>query len=226
MKQITQSMVMIMHPAAPFLEWIAELGSQLANDPDNHLVNTDDLANITAVFISKNPDLTRFNEFLMTHSDTLLSEEFSRWTTNDALWPLRRDVEILLDYFRLELYDNVVDYRDNPADVYRIAILRPTIKLKSWLKSVLTAIGENTAEIDFTSSNSFQSVSTALLLPETMISVAECVRFIREQYESLFDYELNRYINDEKYWPTMRHVDLFSEWFELDLYGKAYVLKS
>jgi hypothetical protein len=178
------------------------------------------------VFISKNPDLTRFNEFLMTHSDTLLSEEFSRWTTNDALWPLRRDVEILLDYFRLELYDNVVDYRDNPADVYRIAILRPTIKLKSWLKSVLTAIGENTAEIDFTSSNSFQSVSTALLLPETMISVAECVRFIREQYESLFDYELNRYINDEKYWPTMRHVDLFSEWFELDLYGKAYVLKS
>ncbi|MDR3476470.1 MAG: hypothetical protein P4M14_00380 [Gammaproteobacteria bacterium] len=226
MKQITQSLVMIMHPAQPFLEWIVELGAHLANEKDHPPADTDELTNITAVFIYKNPDLSKFNEFLMTHSETLLRHEFSRWTKNKALWPLRNDVEMLLDYFRVELYDNIVDFRENATDVSRIAILRPTIKLKTWLKSVLTAIGENTAEIDFTSPNSFQSVSTALFLPETVKTISESVKFIQNQYTALFDYELNRYIADEKFWPEKRSSELFAEWFELDLYAKPYVLKS
>ena len=225
MKSLSDTIVMTMEPAEPFLEWVTALGTHLKNRPpeQDDLINTEDLTAITAVLITDKPDLTQFHTYLMSHSASLLRYEFSRWTYDETLWPARNDAEILLEFFHIDVYDSVIDLRKSRG-YGQVAILNPTAALRTWLSDILRVHDIESENLNLEHPEAFQFVSTAYLLPEDIVSTEDAVKYFRNHYSDFFETELNRYITDEKYWPKKRDINVFWEWFKLSLYPKPYIL--
>lgn len=211
MNELFDAIIMIIKPSLPYFEWM----SGLPVLPENKLPDLDALSQDTICLIQPKPELDKFNEFLIEHASQILQHEFSRWSNDRTMWPLRNDVEILLEYFHLEIYQNIVDYREKPKQYQRIVILKPTAELKAWLLPILQSLGK---EVDRLTPESFQRVTTAYVLPDSIKTLAGSVQWMQTHCRDVLEYELNRYITDKKYWPKQRDLALLTRWFEMDVY--------
>lgn len=220
MKELFDTLIMIMKPETPYLEWMAGLPVM---PKKTSALDIETISQETVVIIQPKPALDKFNEFLIAQSDSLLRHEFSRWAQDLKMWPLRNDVELLLEYFRLEIYQNIVDLREDANQYHRIAILKPTAELKAWLLPILQSLGKDVTLLKQESPDPFQAVSTVYLLPATVKTVPDTVRWMQDHFVSVFEYELNRYVTDQKYWPKERDSTLFWRWFEMAVYQKPLV---
>ena len=107
MKKNDEIILIILRPRALFYAWVTEMASSLKEKND---VNIEEIANDHTIFVvpKKNPEET--SALLAGNLEAILQREFSRWTKDETLWPPRFDLDVLTQYFDLEMHNTVVDY--------------------------------------------------------------------------------------------------------------------
>ncbi len=63
----------------------------------------------------------------------------------------------------------------------------------------------------------------AFLIPE-FDTAREARSWVREQFETLFEIELNDWYTEPSMWPAARDWEMFLEWFEIEYVGTAWDL--
>ena len=61
---------------------------------------------------------------------------------------------------------------------------------------------------------------TALLLPHFDTN-EESMKFIKKNYDTIFEIELDTWSTNPKYWPKKRNYGLFQEWFKIELHSEV-----
>jgi len=92
-----------------------------------------------------------------------------------------------------------------------LAIIRPKAPFFDWLSP---ACGE---DIDHLTLDALRSDCTTFLIPAFDEPEAG-VRFIDDCFETLFEMELASWVADQALWPANRSLQLFWEWFDVELH--------
>jgi len=88
-------------------------------------------------------------------------------------------------------------------------VIKPKQPFVDWLNSIP---GES-------SDNNFETVSSensTFLIPD-LFGPAECLGYIKEEYSSIFEYELFGWYTAEELWPVKRDWKTFQKWFEIEI---------
>ncbi|WP_133129052.1 hypothetical protein [Legionella nagasakiensis] len=107
MKKNDEITLIILRPRALFYAWVTEVVSSLKEKND---VNIAEIANDHTVLVVPKKDSEETSVLLAGNLEAILKREFSRWTTDETLWPPRFDLDVLTQYFDLEMHNTVVDY--------------------------------------------------------------------------------------------------------------------
>ncbi|MBI3145543.1 MAG: VacJ [Pseudogulbenkiania sp.] len=93
-----------------------------------------------------------------------------------------------------------------------VAIIRPRAPFLDWLKQLPGELNDNVTLESLTRD------CNALLIPcADDYDAAE--QAVLEQYQSLFQAELADWCDDESLWPAPLTLELFQEWFQLEIHS-------
>ncbi|EEG08021.1 hypothetical protein [Pseudogulbenkiania ferrooxidans] len=93
-----------------------------------------------------------------------------------------------------------------------VAIIRPRPPFLDWLKQLPGELNDNVTLASLTRD------CNALLIPcADDYDAAE--QAVLEQYQQLFQAELADWCDDESLWPTPLTLELFQEWFQLEIHS-------
>ncbi|AHE66947.1 hypothetical protein [Legionella oakridgensis] len=106
MKKKDDVIVIILRPRALFYAWVTDVLSHLKEKND---VNIQDIATNHTVLMAPAKSSEDLSMLFAEHLEAILKREFSRWTTDETLWPPRYDLDVLTQYFDLEIHNTVVD---------------------------------------------------------------------------------------------------------------------
>ncbi|MFT4059240.1 MAG: hypothetical protein QM652_06810 [Legionella sp.] len=110
MKRNKELAVVILRPKSIFYAWVTEVTLSLE---EKMPTNTEEISSgITVLIIPNGQSSEVFTLYMVSHVEQILRSEFSRWTTDETLWPPRFDLELLYQYFDVEVHTTVIDYRN------------------------------------------------------------------------------------------------------------------
>lgn len=100
-------------------------------------------------------------------------------------------------------------------ELERVAVvLKPTEKMLAW-------INENTESSDMLTLNDIRSDCTVLLLP-TFTNEIQAEAYILDIYQIIFTHELQTWYEDENLWPKELTIELFLQWFDIEIHSMVY----
>jgi len=94
------------------------------------------------------------------------------------------------------------------------AIIKPRAPYIAWANSFSGAA-------DVLSLDQARGNATALLIPEFDCN-ADSRDFLEENFTVIFDSQLEAWSTDRKTWPKDRSLELFREWFDLEIHELVY----
>jgi hypothetical protein len=94
------------------------------------------------------------------------------------------------------------------------AVIKPRQPYIDWANSFEGAAGVVSLE-------EVRSNATALLIPE-FDCLADGRDFLEENFALIFDNQLAAWSADSKTWPKNRDLDLFRQWFDLEVHELVY----
>ncbi len=223
----------ILKPRERFYAWVADIASSLNSSQSVDIHNI--ALGSTVLMIPHGHSSTAFTLYLMEHLNAILTHEFLRWTPDKALWPLRFDYDLLMQYFDLEIHTTVLDYnirnhsnQGNHAQHFRqiiqdikkksILVVKPKTPVHAWLKQVYSDTLEalSIQQLDF---SLLERDSTVYVLPCSLDSTSKNTAFLKKNAMTIFEFELEQLITDKQYWPENRTFDLFSQWFGFEIHS-------
>ncbi|MBS4095353.1 MAG: hypothetical protein KGZ83_00775 [Sulfuricella sp.] len=92
-----------------------------------------------------------------------------------------------------------------------IALIKPRQPFFDWLKDTPDWDLDLTLDI-------LRLDCTSLLIPE-FEEPEEAVSYIDEMYERLFEMELASWVQESEHWPQKRTLQMFWEWFDVELHS-------
>lgn len=93
-----------------------------------------------------------------------------------------------------------------------VAIIKPKIPFYQWLATSDLSLGITFEEL--------REDCTAILIPE-FVSKEEAIGYIEDIYEEIFEMELSSWVRDTKNWPKKRNLEMFREWFEVEIHSEV-----
>ncbi|WP_133129053.1 hypothetical protein [Legionella nagasakiensis] len=102
-----------------------------------------------------------------------------------------------------------------------VLIVKPKAPVKEWLKHVFISKNELPGKIEHLDFSLFERDSTAYLLPSSIDSLNKCTTFLLQEATAILEFELEQFIHDKTLWPKERTFDLFTEWFDFEVYPQV-----
>lgn len=93
-----------------------------------------------------------------------------------------------------------------------VAILKPNQPFLDWLAEV-----PDPEPLELTLGD-LRHDCTALLIPD-FDDEADALGYIYASFEELFEMELDAWYNDESLWPADRTLEMFEEWFDIEIHS-------
>ena len=93
-----------------------------------------------------------------------------------------------------------------------VAILKPNQPFLDWL-----AEAPDPEPMDLTLED-LRHDCTALLIPDFEDEMS-ALEYVYDCYEDLFEMELDAWYTDESLWPADRTLDMFQDWFDIEIHS-------
>ncbi|MEL6760886.1 MAG: hypothetical protein AAFP04_10840 [Myxococcota bacterium] len=95
--------VLVIRPLPPYLEWASAVSD------DDFLDEEDAEALASAYLLPDLEDEEQAEALLAEHATALFESELSQWSEDPARWPEQRDMDMLLQWFAIDMIPLVVD---------------------------------------------------------------------------------------------------------------------